>query len=67
MSDSIIEAEILGECILRGADINRDYVAFRSIEKDIEKTLVVQTSDDEYYFNYRKIRINKERTKIVLK
>lgn len=67
LSDSIIESEILGECILRGADINRDYVAFRSIEKDIEKTLVVQTSDDEYYFNYKKIRINKERTKIVLK
>ena len=68
LSDSIIEAEILGECVLRGADIiNRDFVAFRSIEKDIEKTLLVQTSDNEYYFNYRKIRINKERTKIVLK
>ncbi len=67
LSDSIIEAEILRICVLRGADINRDYVAFRSIEKDIEKTLLVQTPDNEYYFNYRKIRINKERTKIVLK
>ena len=67
LSDSIIEAEILRICVMRGADINRDYIAFRSIEKDIKKTLLIQTLDNEYYFNYRKIRINKERTKIILK
>ena len=68
LADSIIEAQILFECLDKGADINIDYPARRSIEKEIEKTLHIRTAEQtDYYFDYKKIRINKDRTEINLK
>lgn len=68
LSDSRIECDILFACLDKGADINMDYPVRRSIEKEIEKTLHVQTAEQtDYFFNYKKIRINKGKTEIILK
>ena len=68
LEDSIIEAAILGACVDNGADLNRNYAAFRSIERPQKKTLQIISADtDEVYkFEYTKIRINKDKTKITL-
>ena len=68
LNDSQIEADILYYCLLKGADINTNYSAKRSIERKRIKTLHIQVSNKlDYYFNYESIRINKERTEIKLK
>ena len=68
LEDSIIEAVILHQCVLMGANLNQEYKAFRSIEKEQEKTLHIRTVEQtDYYFDYKKIRINKAKTEIVLK
>ncbi|MDV3429536.1 MAG: hypothetical protein LIR50_21350 [Bacillota bacterium] len=69
LNDSEIEKDILESCVLMGADIiNDDCKAFRSIEKLSEKTLHIKTAEQtDYYFDYTKIRINKDKTEIVLK
>jgi len=66
--DAIIEAGILNACVENGADLNRNYAAYRSIERPQKKTLRVipANSDTEYQFDYYKIRINKDKTKITL-
>lgn len=68
LDDAIIEAEILRACVENGADLNRNYAAYRSIERPQKKTLRVipANSDTEYQFDYYKIRINKDKTKITL-
>ena len=67
LEDSVIEAEILRACVENGADLNRNYAAFRSIERPQEKTLQVRTAEQtDYFFKYTKIRINKDKTKITL-
>ncbi len=68
LDDAIIEAGILNACIENGADLNRNYAAYRSIERPQKKTLRVipANSDTEYQFDYYKIRINKDKTKITL-
>lgn len=67
LSDAEIEADILHVCILCGADLTTVYPARRSIEKVVDKTLHVQTADADFYFDYRKIKINAEKTEIILK
>lgn len=68
LSDSIIENEILKECVKRGACLDSDYSIKRSIERTCERTLHIKTAEQtDYYFDYQKIRINKERTEITLK
>lgn len=69
LEDSIIESKILASCCLAfGADINKDYKAKKSIEREVEKELHIQTAEQiDYYFSYGKIKINKERTEIILK
>lgn len=68
LKDSEIEADILYCCKMAGADIiNDDCKAFRSIEKITEKTLHIKTAEQtDYYFDYTKIRINKDKTEIKL-
>ena len=68
LRDAEIEAEILLHCVDSGANLNEDYKAFRTIDRPIEKTLHVRTTEQtDYYFEYSKIRINKEKTEITLK
>lgn len=68
LSDSKIEAEILRLCVENGAKLEGNYPAFRSIEKNEEKTLHIRTVEQtDYYFDYQKIRINKGKTEIVLR
>jgi len=68
LSDSKIEKEILFACINHGAEINGDYKARRSIVRNVNKTLHIQTAEQtDYYFDYTTIRINKDKTEIKLK
>lgn len=68
LNDAEIEAQILKVCSHFGADINSNYKAFRSIERDIEKTLHIRTAEQtDYYFDYTKIKINKTKTEITLR
>ena len=67
LSDAEIETEILFNCVERGATLGRDYKAKRSIERPQEKTLHIRTAEQEdFYFDYFKIRINKDKTEIKL-
>lgn len=68
LSDSEIEAEILLECFKRGAEISTAYDVKRSIKREVEKFLTVNTRAGEVYrFPYTSIRINKDKTDINLK
>jgi len=68
LEDSKIESLILRECVNNGANLKDDYKAKRSIEREIEKTLHIRTAEQiDYYFDYQKIRINKEKTEITLR
>lgn len=68
LSDSEIEAEILFVTLEVGAKLNTSYPVFRSIERKLNKTLHIQTAEQiDYYFEYEKIRINKDKTEIKLK
>ena len=66
--DSTIECVILEQCVENGADLNRNYCAYRSIERTAEKELHIITPEQtDYYFSYEKIRINKDKTEIILR
>lgn len=68
LMDAEIEYDILWSCILKGADLNDDYKAFKSIDRPTNKTLHIKTVEQtDYYFDYTKIRINKAKTEITLK
>lgn len=67
LNDSIIEMQILFYCMDKGAKLDNDYTAFRSIKRNIEKELHIRTAEQtDYYFNYSTIRINKAKTEITL-
>lgn len=65
LNDSVIEWEILKECINRNADINTIYPAKRSIPRDIEKNLTVIYKDKKIVFPCRSYTVY--RTKDVIK
>jgi hypothetical protein len=65
LADSEIECEILSECVDRGAEWNKDYKVLRSIERVVEKELVVVHKGVETAYSYNK-RINRG-NKIILK
>ncbi len=67
IDDALIESEILLACVNKGADLNNNYSALRSIEREQEKTLHIKTSQMDYFFDYRKIKINKDKTEIILR
>lgn len=68
LSDSKIETEILLYTMSLGADITKNEKVSRSIERKIEKTLHIRTVEQtDYYFNYEKIRVNREKTEITLR
>lgn len=69
LADSRIEAAILFETFYRGAEIDKSYPAMRSLGTPTPiKTLHIKTAEQtDYYFDYEKIRINKEKTEINLK
>lgn len=67
LADSRIEAEILQSVKECGADITQNYEVLRSIIRKVTKKLHIRTAEQtDYYFNYEKIRINKEKTEITL-
>lgn len=68
LSDSIIESKILRATYLSGANYGKEYTARRSLgSPETEKTLHIKKGNDHYYFDYKKIVINKSKTEIILK
>lgn len=68
LDDSEIESEILLACIEKGADVFSEYKSLRSIERKQTKTLHIKTAEQtDFYFDYEKIRVNKDKTEITLK
>lgn len=71
LADSVLEYEILNK-VITNAELDiysmEQPVTPKSIERVIEKELTITTSTKEQFkFNYHKIRINKDKTQIVLK
>ena len=68
LADAEIELDILLSAVVFGAVIGEEYPCCRSIARKKNATLTVITKDKVYYqFNYDKITINKDKTKIILK
>ena len=68
LSDALIETEILFACVIKGAKLKENYLTKRSIERKVAKKLHIKSVDKkDYYFDYENIKINKEKTEIVLK
>ena len=68
LNDSIIETFILMHALNLGADITMDYKTYRSLERKMQRTLHIRTAEQtDYYFDYEKIRINREKTEVTLK
>lgn len=68
LADSLIEWEIAKECIKEGLQWGVNYKVYASIPRQIEKHLEITTREKEtFIFDYQKIRISKDKTKIVLK
>lgn len=68
LADSEIETLILLEAIKKGAEYATEYAVKRSLERNVQKTLqIVHNKETIASFQYQKITINKEKTKITLK
>ena len=68
LDDSEIESEILHQCVLKGASLERDYKTRISIPRKIDKKLTIFVNGkNQFEADYHNIRINKEKTEIKLK
>lgn len=68
LHDSEIETDILFYTIDKGANIEVNEPTKRSIERKVVKTLHIRTTEQtDYYFDYEKIRVNREKTEITLR
>ena len=68
LADSEIEADILLACLACGADLTTDYPTRFSFERKVNKQLdIVKNKETIASFQYQKMTINKEKTKITLK
>jgi hypothetical protein len=68
LADSEIECTILALCIAEGGEWNMDYKVYNSVPRVVNKVLTVtDTEGKNYCFPYQKIRVNKDKTEIVLK
>lgn len=68
LSDSEIESAILLECFKRGAKVNTEYEVKKSIKREVNKVLTLIDKNENFHnFEYTSIRINKDKTKIILK
>lgn len=68
LADSIIEWDILKTCVSwYQLEWNKVYKVYQTVPRVMTKTLSVIKGDDVFNFDYQKIRINKDKTKIILK
>ena len=68
LSDSIIETEILLRAVENGAELEQTYPTKQSLAREVERELnIVRNKEVIASFNYKKITISKDRTKITLK
>lgn len=68
LSDCEIELQILLHCINMNCEFGISYKKYQSIPRKVNKllTLIDKKDNTELSFEYQKIRINKDRTKIIL-
>ena len=66
LADSVIEWEILKYCIEDGLEWNTEYKVYSSIPRAYERDLKIIQGDNVTNFRYSKIKINKDKTQIVL-
>ena len=64
LSDSLIEYEILKECIKNGGQYDKKYLAKKTIERKQEKTLVIKTNSEEFKFKCYKYKVYKSKNLI---
>lgn len=71
LADALIEYDILRWCVSQGAEWNTAYKVYRSIPREVEKTLEVRDVDgNSNYFPYKSMRSYTEKdnkSKIILK
>lgn len=71
LSDSLIELEILRECVARGCEWAKEYKTYRSVQRIVSKRLELTDADGiKHNFPYNKITVYAEkdnRKRIVLK
>jgi hypothetical protein len=68
LADADIELQILLNTASKGAVIGNVYNAYRSIKREQEKVLTIRDkTGEEHKFDYKEIRINKDKTEIKLK
>lgn len=68
LADSEIEADILLECLSRGAELKTAYPVRFSFERKVDKTLeIVRNKEVIASFTCQKVTVSKDKTKITLK
>lgn len=68
LADSIIEWEILNECVNIGCEWNKEYKVYRTVPRTTERELTVITREGETHnFKYQKMTFSKAKGKITLK
>lgn len=68
LADSVIEWEILKECVKQGCDWNTEYKVYRTVPRTTERELTVITREGEAHnFKYQKMTFSKAKGKITLK
>ena len=68
LADAEIELEILKTCISMGCEYGKEYKRYASIKRKVKKYLVIDEKEKnrQTTFEYESIRINKDKTKIIL-
>lgn len=64
LSDSLIEYEILKECIKNGGQYDKKYLAKKTIERKQEKILIIKTNSEEFKFKCYKYKVYKNKNLI---
>nr|DAH18165.1 MAG TPA: Oligoribonuclease [Caudoviricetes sp.] len=67
LSDSEIEAEILFTCLDRGADLNRDYQAKRSIERKVAREFTIDLPGEKIIVEGTRATYYKTKNKFVVR
>lgn len=67
LSDSEIEAEILFACLDRGADLNRDYQAKRSIERKVTREFTIDLPGEKIIVEGTRATYYKTKNKFVVR
>lgn len=67
LADSEIEWEILKKCVKGGLEWDTVYKVYQSIPRNVNKKLEIVQDGESWFFEYKKMTMTKDRTKITLK